>query len=111
MPILNMHEHMFGNFKDRSWRKRGKNSRFRQDRPGMSDAHLKRIRDLPCVICGWAPPSQAHHLVSGPAKSERGMSIRATDRRAIPLCGSCHEEGALAWLAARAAVFRVARHR
>jgi hypothetical protein len=31
-----------------------------------------------------------HHLKSGPAKAERGMGMKATDRWLAPLCRICH---------------------
>jgi hypothetical protein len=31
-----------------------------------------------------------HHLKSGPAKAERGIGMKATDRFLVPLCRICH---------------------
>jgi hypothetical protein len=59
-------------------------------REGNSAAHLALIRQLPCCVCGKAPPVDCHHLKSGPAASERSVGRRATDQWAVPLCRICH---------------------
>jgi hypothetical protein len=59
-------------------------------RPGMSPLHLENIRGLPCSVCEERRGIEAHHLKSGPAASERGVSLKATDRWAVPLCGMAH---------------------
>lgn len=51
-------------------------------------AHLERIKSLPCVICGAAPPSDAHHVISG-----RFGSAKASDFDTIPLCKAHHQNG------------------
>lgn len=52
-------------------------------------AHLARISELGCIVCG-APEPQIHHIRHG-----QGMAQRASDRQAIPLCYYHHqgEEG------------------
>ena len=45
--------------------------------------HMARVKALPCVICGAAPPSQAHHVT--------GDKMPRSDWRVIPLCYSCHQ--------------------
>ena len=56
--------------------------------------HLKWIRTLPCLICkaGYYSHSgevQAHHLMK-PYDGHRGISLKANDRNAIPLCQHHH---------------------
>jgi hypothetical protein len=59
-------------------------------REGNCEKHLAMIRQLPCCVCGRAPPVDCHHLKSGPAKAERSVGRRATDQWATPLCRICH---------------------
>jgi hypothetical protein len=70
-------------------------------RTGKDPEYLKWIRSLPCVCCqSWedvcqnpgphwqgAAPTEAAHV------GERGLSQRAPDRTAIPLCVAHHREG------------------
>jgi len=58
-------------------------------REGMSAAHLKLIRLLPCCVC-WGPGGEAHHLK---ISTERGMGMRATDKWALPICHDDHIDG------------------
>jgi hypothetical protein len=67
--------------------------RARDRRAGMSKTHLENIRQLQCTICCATAPSviiDAHHLKSGAAATERGIGLKATDRRTIPLCREHH---------------------
>jgi len=90
MAELRMHGHVYGNFRDRDYKhKRGKNSKWRDERPGMSDEHLRNIRKLPCCVCARAPNSEAHHLMS---VGERGLSVKATDKWSVPLCQAHHDD-------------------
>lgn len=41
-------------------------------------AHLARVKDLPCAVCGAPPVSEAHHVKQGQQYT------------CIPLCESCH---------------------
>jgi hypothetical protein len=50
--------------------------------------HLAFIRQLPCVACGKAAPSEAAHVRSG---SDAGAGIKPSDRYSVSLCTSCHE--------------------
>src|SRR5271169_2301573 len=50
--------------------------------------HLAFVRQLPCVVCGKAPPSEAAHVRSG---SDGGAGIKPSDRYSVSLCTSCHE--------------------
>jgi hypothetical protein len=49
-----------------------------------SKRHMGRVAQLPCCLCG-AQPVQVHHVREG-----QGMSQRADDWLAIPLCVDCH---------------------
>lgn len=51
-------------------------------------AHMARVKELPCIICGHPPPSDAHHCISG-----RYGSRKVSDFDTISLCKSCHQEG------------------
>ena len=53
--------------------------------------HMRRVKQLPCVICQAPPPSDAHHCISG-----RYGSRRASDFETIPLCKECHQDGPMA---------------
>lgn len=68
-------------------RPKAKQSGFRDKRDGMDEAHLAHIRQCPCCICRKMQAGEAHHLQS---IGERGMSLRATDRWAVPLCTEHH---------------------
>ncbi len=69
--------------KPRSWREK---------RTGMSAEHLVRIRQLPCCVCPENRGIQAHHNKSGAASKFRGVSLKAPDCFAVPLCALHHEE-------------------
>jgi hypothetical protein len=60
----------------------------RDERPGMSAKYLAAIRKLPSCISGRSP-CEAHHLR---IKEERGVSMRATDRWAVPLTWDEHHD-------------------
>ena len=49
--------------------------------------HLAFIRQLPCVACGKAAPSEAAHVRTG---TESGVGMKPGDRYAVPLCTACH---------------------
>jgi hypothetical protein len=49
--------------------------------------HLAFVRQLPCVACGRASPSEAAHVRSG---SDAGAGIKPSDRYSLPLCTECH---------------------
>lgn len=50
--------------------------------------HMRRIKQLPCVICLAPPPSDAHHCISG----RHGQKKRG-DFETIPLCKKHHQFG------------------
>ena len=83
--------HVLGNFKKKGLAKvkaKTGNSKWREERPGMSEAHLALIRQLPCVECLKLPAGEAHHLKAN--TGERGMAVRSTDRYALPMCTIHH---------------------
>lgn len=43
--------------------------------------HIARIKSQPCVVCGAAPPSEAHEI-------EQGLWFLS-----LPLCEDCHRGG------------------
>src|ERR1700758_985674 len=50
--------------------------------------HLAFVRQLACVACGKAAPSEAAHVRSG---SDGGAGLKPSDRYSVSLCTSCHE--------------------
>ena len=51
-------------------------------------AFMRKVKQLPCVICGKGPPSDAHHVIHG-----RYGNRRPRDCFTIPLCKSHHQDG------------------
>ena len=51
--------------------------------------HLAFVRQLSCVTCGKAAPSEAAHLRTG---TDGGVGSKPGDRYAVPLCTACHAE-------------------
>lgn len=45
--------------------------------------HMAAVKALPCIACGAAPPSQAHHV--------NGDKQPRSDWRVLPLCWACHQ--------------------
>lgn len=85
-------EKQLGNFRP-SVSERAKPKKSAQERrEGNSEKHRLLIKLLPCCVTGKRPPNDGHHLKTGPAKSERGMGMKATDRWLVPLCRSSHDE-------------------
>ena len=54
-------------------------------------AHMRRVKQLPCVICDMPPPSDAHHVFHG-----RYGNRKPSGYSTIPLCKECHTDGPLA---------------
>ncbi len=48
-------------------------------------AHLGRVKELPCSVCGAPPPSAAHHI-------EQGQHFTA-----VALCDDCHQGSENGW--------------
>ena len=55
--------------------------------PRRRTEHLAFVRQLPCVACGKAAPSEAAHVRSG---SDGGAGMKPSDRYSLPLCTDCH---------------------
>lgn len=51
-----------------------------------SERNIGRIKNLPCAICGFPPPSDAHHIVS------RGAGGGDDLPNIISLCRAHHNE-------------------
>jgi len=49
--------------------------------------HLAFLRQLPCVACGKAAPSEAAHVRTA---ADGGVGMKPADRYAVPLCTTCH---------------------
>src|SRR5215472_9333404 len=49
--------------------------------------HLAFVRQLPCVACGKAAPSEAAHVRT---ETDGGVGVKPGDRYAVPLCTACH---------------------
>jgi hypothetical protein len=49
--------------------------------------HLTFIRQLACVACGRAAPSEPAHVRTG---TDGGVGMKPGDRYAVPLCTACH---------------------
>jgi len=49
--------------------------------------HLAFVRQLPCVACGRAAPSEPAHVRTG---TDGGGGMKPGDRYAVPLCTTCH---------------------
>jgi len=67
----------------------------KQKRPRKeSDAHLKALRFLPCVVC-LGRPVEAAHIRTGSylhGKRETGIGEKPDDKWALPLCPIHHRE-------------------
>ncbi len=60
--------------------------------PERDAKYLAWIRTLPCAACGRHAPSEAAHT-----GDDGGMSQKASDYSAIPLCPGCHRTGRFAY--------------
>jgi len=49
--------------------------------------HLAFVRQLPCVACGKAAPSEAAHART---ETDGALGVKPGDRYAVPLCNACH---------------------
>jgi hypothetical protein len=63
----------------------------RQPLEGMSPAHLKDIRSLPCIVCG-RDADHAHHLMRVGMEGTRGTGSKNRDKWALPFCAEHHDE-------------------
>lgn len=62
---------------------------FFKQKPKPDPKRLKRIREMPCIVCALPPPSEACHLRMGLAG---GMALKPTDDLTVPMCHVHHEE-------------------
>lgn len=66
-------------------------------RPRQRDErHLVFIRQLPCLSCLRAAPSQAAHVRYGDLSRDKpsaGIGEKPSDRYVVPLCDWCHVTG------------------
>jgi hypothetical protein len=62
-------------------------SRKRQPNSRRRGQHLAFVRQLRCVACGRAAPSEAAHVRTG---TDSGVGMKPGDRYAVPLCTACH---------------------
>lgn len=65
--------------------------RMGRTREGDSPKYILLIKQLPCAVYSFYPPSDPHHLMRVTATS-RGASMRNEDRWAIPLSRKAHDE-------------------
>lgn len=49
------------------------------------DAHIERVKSLPCSVCSAPPPSDAHHIVQG------------LHFATVALCKDCHQGSVNGW--------------
>jgi hypothetical protein len=49
--------------------------------------HLAFVRQLPCVACGRAAPSEPAHVRTG---TDGGVGMKPGARYTVPLCTACH---------------------
>ncbi|KZY05235.1 MULTISPECIES: DUF968 domain-containing protein [unclassified Sulfitobacter] len=64
-------------------KKRAAKRQSAEGRAGM--LHMKRVKALPCVICGKPGPSDAHHCIH-----DRYGTDKRSDFAVLPLCVECH---------------------
>lgn len=94
---VDLKPHVYGNFKpDKTSRyypsKATRLKHKREAREGNANAHLANLRQLWCVLGHERDSLTVHHLKTGPARLERGVGMRATDRWGVPLIWSRHDE-------------------
>jgi hypothetical protein len=83
---------VYGNFRPSLKERARKKPSAQERREGNSKDHLELVRQLPSCVSGVAGPCDPHHLKSGPAKAERGVQQKATDRWTVPLKRHEHDE-------------------
>lgn len=68
--------------------------RYRNPRE-RNEAHLKFIRNLPCLCCGNDIETEAAHIRMADrtvCKRQTGMAEKPDDAFVLPMCGRCHRE-------------------
>jgi len=81
---------VYGNFRPTLAERAKKKPSAQQRREGNDRKHLEFLRRLPCCVTLKMPAGSVHHLKSGPAKKERGVGMKATDRWGVPLSEGAH---------------------
>lgn len=56
-------------------------------KPLRDKAHRQRVNGLPCLVCRFPPPSEAHHVREA---LPRTMGVRVGDDKVVPLCEGHH---------------------
>lgn len=49
-------------------------------------AHIGRVKELPCAVCGQSGPSDAHHILEGRTPGRKSPNFLT-----VPLCKDCHQ--------------------
>lgn len=52
--------------------------------------YLAWLRRQPCFVCMTKPSDAAHIRMHKPGERPTGLARKSSDRRAVPLCRSCH---------------------
>ena len=71
-------------------------SRLKPREQHRDAAHLRLIRQLPCLACCKAAPSEAAHVRFSSHQYNKvnpGIGKRPADRWTVPLCANCHRIG------------------
>ncbi len=69
-------------------KRRDSGTRSKVQKGPIRDAdHLARVRTLPCAVCQWPPPNQAHHIREC---FPRTMGVRVGDDKVLPMCEGHH---------------------
>ena len=80
-------DEIFVNFKptrtERMKRAKARSGEKRAKRDGNDLEYLKKLRSLPCVVCGNPAPNTVHHLKD---TGQRGAAMRSPDKFGLPLC-------------------------
>lgn len=72
-----------------SWTRYADESMFiKHELPRNDKEYLEYVRKLPCIWCGRANHSQAHHLKEA---GQNGEGYKSDDWFALPLCDTCHK--------------------
>ena len=50
------------------------------------ERHIARVKSLPCSLCSWPAPSDAHHILEGRIQGRKSSHFCT-----IPLCKDCHQ--------------------
>lgn len=63
----------------------------------LDNAHLAKIRQMHCLVCGKPPPNEAAHIRCGAIEYDKpactGMQTKPSDWWTLPLCAEHHRTG------------------